>query len=100
MTGNGANAKEAVSAKLPWQDNVNAVAHAACQEPPLCKNIIAGPSCLMGTKASKRMGNHHKRNKVRRNKEETGSAVHFKDFAELRVHRKGGTPELRRMHTE
>ena len=49
MTGSGAKAKEAVTAKLPRQDKVNAAVDVAWKE------------------------KHHKRNKVRSNKEETGS---------------------------
>ena len=73
MTGNGANAKEAVTAKLPWQDNVNAAVDVAWHVPPLCTSLIAGPSRLMGPRPPRQWKRHHKRNKVRSNKEETGS---------------------------
>ena len=52
-TGNGANAKEAVTAKFPWQDNVNAAVDEAWQTPPLWKHLIAGPFCMMGPRASR-----------------------------------------------
>ena len=43
VTGNGGNAKLAVTAKLPLQDNVNAAVDVAWQIPPFCKYLIAGP---------------------------------------------------------
>ena len=81
VTGNGANAEEAATAKLPWQDNVNAAVVAAWLIPPFCKHLAVSPSCLMGPRA-------HTSQPEKCNPPAKG-------HAELGVHREGGTPTLR-----
>ena len=74
VTSNGANAKEAVTAKLPWQDNVNAAVDVAWHTHPLCTYLIAGPPRAWWDRGpSGQWEKHNKRNKVRSNNEETGS---------------------------
>ena len=49
----GADEKDAVTAKHPWQANVDAAVDEAWQIPPFCKYPVARLWCLMGPEASK-----------------------------------------------
>ena len=72
VTGNGAKAKEAVTSKLPWQDNVNAGVDVVWQTPPLCKYLMQDPRAGKDQGPPGQREKHHERNKVRSNNEETG----------------------------
>ena len=85
-TGDGANEKGAVTAKLSWQNDVNAAVGGAWQLPPFSKYPVVVPSYMMGPKAFRTSIITKECEKLQPGDEKC--AIHFESPAELGVHRK------------